>query len=298
MKVYSPSSTKTWTRCPMMRALNKEGWVPRYMAKKDWSALIGKGFAAGVGIYNNLRAEWERAGAQAPERDPIKRADLIAACSDAAVKIIEQELADTAAAGIGMSSDDDEASRSRLEPRIRKAVSSYIATDPIPDSWRIVDVEKDFGPEYGNARADLVVMDDLNALAMLDYKSKLTLKAEYRAKTVQEYANSPQMFHYSWAGQSVYQKQVARYFIGLAVLEPRWAFDLLPFPVHPESVGVWLQSAQTIWRDMEDEEAGRRVPWLSSDHSDQFGQCPYYKACFNHHYDPALMVQDYVKLPV
>ena len=282
----------------MMRALNKEGWVPRYMAKKDWAALLGQGFAAGVGIYNNLRAEWERAGAQAPQRDALTRANLINACSDAAVRIVQQKLEDITASGIGASSEDDEGYRNRLEARIRKAVSSYIATDPIPDTWTIVDAEKDFGPEYGNARADLVIKDELGALGVVDYKSKLTLKAEWRSKTIGEYANSHQMFHYAWAGQECYGLSISRYFIGLAVLEPRWAFDLIPVPVHPESLQVWRESARVIWRNMEAEEAGEQVPWLSPNHSDNFGQCPYYKACFVHHYDPALMQADYVKLAV
>lgn len=280
----------------MMRALNKEGWVPRYMAKKDWSALLGQGFAAGVGIYNNLRAEWERAGAQAPQRDVNSRADLISACTDAAVKIVDQKVLDMYSIGIGMSSDDDEAYRSRMESRIRKSLSSYIATDPIPDTWRIVEAEKDFGPEYGNSRADLVARDENGALVILDYKSKLTLKAEYRAKTIGEFANSSQQFHYAWAAGETYGEPVFKYFIGLAIMEPRWAFDLVPFPVSPESLAVWHQSALVIWADMEKEEAGERVPWLSPNHSDNFGQCAYYKACFVHHYDPALMAQDYVKL--
>jgi len=280
----------------MARALHKEGWSPKYMANKDWSALLGQGFAAGVGIYNNLRQEWERAGAQAPQRDATARATMIQACQDAAVRIVSQKVDDLNAAGIGMSSENDETYKERMEARIRKSLSSYIASDPIPDSWRIVGVEHDFGEAYGNARADLLVRDDLGAMAVVDYKSKLTLKAEYRAKTILEYANSSQQLHYGWAVQETFNEPVYRYFIGLAVLEPRWAFDLIPFPIHPESLSIWLASARVIWNAMEREERGETVPWLSTKHQDQFGQCVYYKACFTHHYDPALMVQDYVKL--
>jgi len=139
----------------MARALHKEGWSPKYMANKDWSALLGQGFAAGVGIYNNLRAEWERAGAQAPQRDATVRATMIQACQDAAVKIVSQKVDDLNAAGIGMSTENDETYKERMEARIRKSLSSYIASDPIPDTWRIVGVEHDFGPDFGNARADL-----------------------------------------------------------------------------------------------------------------------------------------------
>jgi hypothetical protein len=118
--------------------------------------------------------------------------------------------------------------------------------------------------------------------------------AQYRQKTIQEYANSHQMLHYGWAGKESYGEPIHTYYIGLAVLEPRWAFDLLPYPIHPEALEVWLGSARRVWGDMEAEERGERVPWLSANHSDNFGQCPYYKACFVHHYDPPLMAQDYL----
>ena len=279
----------------MMRALSREGWQPKYLQKKDWSALLGQGFAAGVGIYNNLRQEYERAGAQAPERDATKRAELIQACGDAAVKIVQQKTADMLTSGLN-AGDDDQGYQDKLEQRIRKSVSSYIASDPIPDSWRIVDAEKDFGEAYGNARADLVCRDANGALVIIDYKTKLTLAAQYRNKTIQEFANSHQMLHYSWAAEHTYGDSVATFYIGLAVLEPRYAFDLIPFPVAPESLQVWLASAQVVWGHMEREESGEVVPWMSANHSDNFGQCPYYKACFVHHYDPALMGADYVNV--
>lgn len=280
----------------MMLALRKEGWTPKYMAKKDWAALLGQGFAAGVGIYNNHRQEWERAGQQAPPRDAVSRASLIQTCTDSAILIVEQKIAEIAASGVTLDSADDAGYQDKLASRVRKSITSYIANDPIPDTWRLVDAEKDFGPEYGNSRADLVARDQNNALVVVDYKTKLTLAAQYRVKTVQEYANSHQMLHYAWAAGETYGDTVAKYVIGLAVLEPRWTFDLLPYPVHPESLVAWLGSAQRVWGEMARDASGETVPWMSANHSDNFGQCPYYKACFVHHYDPALMGQDYAKL--
>lgn len=280
----------------MMRALNKEGWVPKYVAKKDWAALLGQGFAAGVGIYNNFRAEWERGGAQAPKRDAASRGDLIQVCQDAAIEIVSQKVRDMQASGLVLNSGDDAAYQDKLNGRIKKSLSSYIASDPIPDTWRIVEAEKDFGEEFGNARADLICLDAQAAYTIVDYKSKLALKAEYRQKTIQEYSNSHQQFHYAWACQESYRCVVPSYHIGLGVMEPRWAFDLIPFPIHPESLGAWLASAKVVWADMAREEAGDRVPWLSANHSDNFGQCVYYRACFVHHYDPSLMAADYVKV--
>ena len=279
----------------MMLALRKEGWVPKYMAKKDWAALLGQGFAAGVGIYNNHRQEWERAGHQAPPRDAAARASLIQTCADSAILIVEQKIEEMAASGLTLDSADDAMYQDKLAGRIRKSISSYIASDPIADTWKIVDAEKDFGSEYGNSRADLICRDQNNALVVVDYKTKLTLAAQYRQKTIQEYANSHQMLHYAWAAGETYGEQLSTYSIGLAVLEPRWAFDLIPYPVSPETLAIWLGSARRVWAEMAKEASGETVPWMSANHSDNFGQCQYYKACFTHHYDPALMAQDYAK---
>lgn len=293
MKVYSPSSTATWMRCPMMRALGQEGWIGKYAAKKDYAATLGQGFAAGVAIYNNIRFEHEQGGAKLPPRDATARASIIEACVESAKRLMDERLKEMQ--DIGLIMDDSDGYVDKLAGRCTKAVSTYIATDPIPDSWRVVAAEKDFGVAYGGARADLVVRDE-TGLAVVDYKSKLTLKAEYRHKTISEYGNSHQMLHYAWAGGETYGEPIHKYYIGLAVLEPRWAFDLVPYPVHPESLATWLKASQRAWMDMEAEEVGDKVPWMAADHSDRFGMCQYYKACFVHHYDPNLMKQDYLQV--
>jgi len=291
MRVYSPSSTATWMRCPMLRALGQEGWIPKYAAKKDYAATLGQGFAAGVAIYNNIRMEHERGGAKLPPRDDTSRESLAATCGESAVRVMDERLKEMEQIGLVM--DDTEGYIDKLATRCRKAVRQYVMTDPVPDTWRIVDAEKDFGPSFGNSRADLIVEDSLG-LAVVDYKTKLTLKAEYRQKTINEYANSHQMLHYGWAGRETYGRPINNYYIGLAVFEPRWAFDLVPYPIHPETLETWLKATQRAWMDMEAEEVGDKVPWMSANHSDNFGQCPMYKACFVHHYDPTLMKQDYL----
>lgn len=290
-KVFSPSSTATWMRCPMLRVLSNEGWMPKYVGKAQWAALLGQGFAAGVGIYNTIRQEHERGGTPLPPRDATSRADLVKGCQESAVKMVDDRRKEMEDVGIIL--DDTDGYRERLDNRVRKAVKDYIISDPIPDDWQIVDAEKDFGPKYGNARPDVVVRDT-TGLAIVDYKSKLVLRSEYRIKTITEYANSHQQYHYAWAAREVYGEDVAKYYIGLAVLEPRWAFDLIPYPVSSESLALWHSTASSAWRTMDAQDSGNELPWMSAVHADNFGQCPMYKACFVHRFDPGLMVADYV----
>lgn len=275
----------------MMRALGKE-WVGKYAGKKDYAAVLGNGFAAGVGIYNNIRMEHERGAAKMPQRDAQARASIVQACTQSALAVMAERLKEME--NLGLVLDDADGYLDKLPARCTKAVTNYVVSDPMPDTWQVVGVEHAFGPEYGNSRPDVVVKDD-TGLAIVDYKSKLQLRAEYRQKTLNEYANSHQMLHYGWAGQEIFGEPVHKYYIGLAVIEPRWAFDFVPYPIHPETLETWLTASKRVWELMEAEEGENgAVPWMSANHSDNFGQCPYYKACFVHHYDPDLMKQDYL----
>lgn len=276
----------------MMRALRAEGWTPKFGGRKDWAAVLGKSFGAGVGVYNGLRREIEQGGGTMPARTLQARLSLLGAAVGSADRVLNQEVAQLERIGMVVDPEGEEYLKV-LSKRVKKAVTEYVTNDPIPDTWRIIEVEESLGPDAGNARPDFMVRDDMG-LAVVDLKSKLTLKAEYRQKTINEYANGHQFLHYAHFGQIKYGEPIERYYIGLAVLEPRWAFELVPFPVHAETLRVWFQGSSRAWAAMEEEDKGDALPWMSDRHSDQFGQCPYYKACFVHHYDAGLMKQDYL----
>jgi hypothetical protein len=187
---------------------------------------------------------------------------------------------------------DDDAYITAMRDRIGKGLSKFIQNEPIPAAWRVVDVERAF-PDHGNARPDLIVRDDLG-LAVVDWKTKVELKTFYKSKTLQEYTNSFQQYHYAWAGGEVYGELVHRYYIGLVMIEP-FAVELVPYEINPETLELWKQSSGQVWADMAGEDRGERLPWLSDKHADNFGQCDYYDACFNYRFDEELMRQKYVK---
>jgi hypothetical protein len=277
----------------MLRALSKEGWRSKYAKKVDFAAIMGQSFAAGVGVYNNLRLEHEKSGTSMPPRTTVARGALVDACWDVAERVMATRKQNIVDLGLIVDSSDEQGYVSKMEERVRKALTSYIVTDPIPDTSKILAVELEMGEEYGNCRPDLIVEDSLG-LCVVDYKTKLLLKAEYRQKTIQEYANKHQMLHYGWATRSYFTRSVPTYAIGLAIFEPRFDFGLIPFPLNDETLKIWEQGTKVAWGAMEREEAGEVPPWLSDTHQDNFGQCVFYKACFTHHYDPALMAQDYI----
>lgn len=294
VKVYSPSQTATWMRCPMLRALGKAGWIPKVGAKRDIAATIGQAFAAGVGVYNNMRKDTQAFKRPMPERGGDERVQWAAACVDVALQVAHRRLEEMERIGLQLSMTDADAHYlQQVDPRIRKSVSNYVLNDPLPDEWEIVSVEESLGEEAGNSRPDLIVRDG-DGLAVVDYKTKVELKAQYYYKTVGQYANSHQMLHYGHFASRKFGEDFAKYYIGLAIFEPKWRFDLLPYPYNPETMATWAGTVTGAWAQMEKEDNGEAAPWMAATHEDNFGQCPYYKACFTHHYDPALMLQDYL----
>jgi hypothetical protein len=91
-------------------------------------------------------------------------------------------------------------------------------------------------------------------------------------------------------------ENVRHYYIGFMVLEPEYSFEVIPFEIHPETMQMWQNGARQTWADMEALDKGERLPTVAATHSDAFGECPYKRACFEHHLDSVLMAQDYVRV--
>ena len=112
------------------------------------------------------------------------------------------------------------------------------------------------------------------------------------------------MLHYAWAWGQLLDliararvagaQTVNRYYIILVVLEPKFYTEILPYQIHPETMHAWVQSQRVAWKDMAGEDALVREPYMVANHWDNYGECEYRKGCFEHHWDPQLMTQDYV----
>jgi hypothetical protein len=271
----------------MMRAIRRQGWIAKTAKKKDLAAIVGQSFAAGVGTYNNLRKEHEAGGGVVTTLDKQRAAE---ACSGIALGVMHQHLREVERLGLVIAATED-GYLNDMPTMIRKAVQSYCLNDPLPASWRIVDVEREF-PEHGPCRPDLMVRDDFG-LAVVDYKSKVYLAPQYRSKTEMEYLNHDQMHHYAWSGEEVYGEPVQRYHIALSVFTPRFDAKLISQEINPETLKLWLTGRRKVWARMAEDDADG-MPALAADHSDKFGQCEYYAACFRHRLDPELMKHDYI----
>lgn len=178
--------------------------------------------------------------------------------------------------------DWEQAYASSIEPRVAHAIKKYVEKDPV-SAFSILDVELEL-TDWGRARIDLGVSDE-SGISVLDYKYKLRLDARYYDKEVNSYKNSWQQYHYSWAYGEYKGTPIQKYIICLVVTEPKFSVQLHEFPIHPETMLMWKQSAELYWRDMMWEDEGMIKPRMAITHEDKWGPCEYQRACFEHRFD-------------
>lgn len=292
-KVYSPSQTAGWMRCPMKRALEKEGWRGKFVATGHLAAIVGNAVAAGLGVYNNYRQTLERQGREVSTLTDSEKSHVASSCLGVAHTVAKMKMDETEKLGftVAMSANGYIMT---MDQRTDETISRYIKSDPIPSGWRIVEAECDLGPERGNARPDLVVRNEFG-LCVVDYKTVSEKKPQYWQKNLDAYRYSHQMFHYVWGVGDKFQEEVTRYYICALVTKPYYA-ELAPFQTTPESVQLWYQASQAAWATMQREDEGLQAPFMAATHEDKFGPCPFQKACFDHLYDEQAMRADYIKV--
>jgi hypothetical protein len=262
--VFSPSSTTTWKRCPILYQLQREGIVARALGNRELTGALGSAYAQGLHVYYRGR----QAGVSVGEA-PV----------DAALGYLKAQREAWQSEGRRMP-ESMEAQSAALEPRAERAVRYTLAHDPVPPTWQIVAVEESLGPEYGNARPDLVVRDDMGHVMPADHKLKLTLgrtasERSYKWERARgDWRDSDQMYHYVWSLAQRYPV-APKYVIYFLELEPRPAPRVEEFGVVSERVAAWVTAQRGAWGAMS---AG--VSWYAAVHTDQFGPCEMYDWCY------------------
>src|SRR3990172_898615 len=263
MKVYSPSATARFSRCPLLWALDRNGWHPRVLSKRDLYAIGGRAIASGVGAYNLMT----QAGDTSAIEIRFKRAaDVMSTIFHQGIEELEasqRQLPNTA-----IVSEADE-----ILENAKRMLGAYTAKNPT-QHYHIVGVELELGPEAGNARPDLVVEDKAGDLLVIDYKSRWTTRTGAQPGYWEnidrlERSVSHQLLHYA-------------YFVGQKYGRP------------VKHVGIC--ELHGTWEVMERIEKEGVAPWMATQHADRYRLCEMYNACFRHHLDPTLMSHEYVQL--
>ncbi len=282
MKVYSPSSTKSYAFCPMKRHLEHKGLTSKYAAKKEVSKWMGVAMAAGLEHFNKIRI--------GPDGDYLHPFEI-------AFQTWNDEITRFRAAGGVVT---DETFESRIPPLMQRALEHYVKTSPISVMWQIHSIEHVF-EHAGNARADLIVIDD-EGYAPVDYKMKETLYVKpgetrdaARARTLLEYDHDWQQHHYVWAIRRFMGQPCNHYYICLGELAPKPVFTLQRFDVSERAIQLWIDAAHGWWADMYDTDIDMiNAPRMSPVHDNKFGKCEFYDACVTYELDQERYKHKYI----
>lgn len=277
----------------MLNALYKEGWRPKHIGIPTLAGIIGKAIALGLGVYNNYRKQLEDKGRQIDSLADFERADVTKYAMDVALRHANDELKDIEK-GDYIWHNNAESYFQTVQDRIGGTIFKYIQADPIKPTSRIIAAEYNFGPEYGNAQADLILSED-GEKRILDYKTASQYRAQYHASDMEKYRDLFQVFHYAWSWQDMHHETISQYYICHLVTQG-YRCELLPFYINPEALTLWHQTAREYWSIMGDIESGVRNPWMVAEHSDKWGKCEMYEACFKYRFDEQAMKARYTKV--
>lgn len=281
LRVFSPSSTETFAKCPRKWALNREGWKPRIIQYPELCAVLGDGFAASMERLNTL---FINGVALIPVAEVIEAGNVV----------MRERLDRDLEAGRRIHEKDLNFS-DLLPLKLDQAVRLYLQANPLKD-WKILQTEKTY-EDHGYARIDLLAEDSLGP-AVFDYKVKVKLDKKWEDAEFEKFGRSQQRFHYQWAAG------VKRFFIILVVLGPKPYVKLSP-PFGDSKYfdsGLWLADSQGVWQHMgflKDaiEQYGDKLHIDGAPtHADQYGPCEFEEACLTHALDPAAMSIEYVKV--
>lgn len=239
--IYSPSRTEDWLHCPMFSHYRRMGLEPRVAGPAEWEIAL----PLGRSIHKGLEAYY--AGARSPE------AALAAGFGEAERQYVDQETY----------------TREGFHKLVARGIG-FALDPPVLDSDEVVVAVED---EVGECRADLVTRKPGVGLRIVDFKTKQSLKSEWRRKELDRYATSWQMRHTAWAIGEKYGEPVVDYRIQLIVLSPKGEALTETYPLGAERLAAWLASAERVWAAMDG------APWMNTKSCFNFGSCRYFRLC-------------------
>lgn len=295
-KVYSPSQTVLFQRCPIEWLLSRvKGYRTRAVYKNTIAAECGSAFGLAM-------AHWEQT------KRTLTEAQVTEYCLDAYNDNIR---------AIGESGRDIMATDEVVKygGYLKKAVGKYMSSEHvIPETWTVTDIEGSVSTHH-HAYIDLGGLTDTGRGWFRDYKCKMYCKTEMVQSELQRYENSWQMNHYAHFYPQMVGHTVHFYDIALIVMSPTMRVHRREYEIDPDKVANWYEGAKVIWSRMEAAEQaiqhytgglsvpiGDTVRHLYSvlppapEHKHGWGWCEYYDACFDHMLEPAAMSDKYIQI--
>lgn len=242
MKVYSPTSTERFLRCPRLYDRSKRWLNP---AKDNWlDKLMGQAVHFGV--------QWAHVTGSGG--------------LEAAAKFLEEKWEDQ---GLGVTL---EACTFIVQKAVKKALGLNLA-----QGMTILHCEEPLGEE--KCIPDLVLQGE-QGIRIVDWKFTVSSGDWLIRKRLEEAETSWQLKHYAWRVQSLHPDiPVVEAGVALVVASPTAKAYWSPFEVTPALMLDWGKAARVWWRMEHAEVNGAYEPQFGASCT-QFGGCPLYDGCY------------------
>lgn len=245
MKVYSPTSTEAFARCPVYARLHRT-WEPRGM---EWTPNMLLGRAIGDGMSHHYR---EMRNGRESTVSPL----------DLAMQVLREGYV-----------PQETYTLDGLGKYVRAGLKEAIETSPVRGPILFVDE-----PLESGSRPDVVYRHPSGGLSIADTKVKLKVSDWQRRNKyvlLEEYETWWQGFHYAWEVGEQLGEPVKWIGPHLITLTPKPEGQYHPVEVTPQRVAFWLRQAKVLWAQMD---LGVEYPnWFSC--RGKFGRCEFMDAC-------------------
>ena len=252
-RIWSPSQTADFSRCPKYWDLGRrwERWK-----QGEWTPdrAVGAAIHAGLADYFSHLDDHDRSLSPSAV-DVVISSALKAEWPENAPEIWDQGAMFTIA---------------------KRAVVKTVDEIALPVGAQIVGVEHSFG----EAIVDLIYLHE-GELTVLDWKSSYELKREWVAKRLEEATYTWAFYHYAWRAREKWQRPVRSIVKVVIACTPTTFAKKREVPLEPGFLERWHEQALSMWAEMEDMRAGRRVVYQRYEGCGLYGGCVFRTGCFD-----------------
>ena len=267
IKSFSPTQTDAFSFCPRYWGFYRQKLKPKAIGYPEIAAITGSAVAAGLEV--RYRTGFQTGAV-------IPRALTVAA---------EQRL-QALANGQRYVSAADQDKWEAIDSNVILLLETHNKRDPFKD-YTVVEVEQT-GDDHD--RPDLIVRDDMGPL-VVDFKCKLTLKAEWIPKEQAKWRRAWQLHHYA------IRRGIARFAVCLIAPHTRQGCHYEIVQVDERYAKLWQQDAAQLWAEM-DFAVGLPLDQLrgNTSHANEYGECAYWSEACSHGMDPVMLANNLVKV--
>lgn len=281
----SPSKQKKADRCQLFMQLTYlEQWEPKEAHHSLVPRLRGTAFSKACElIHKEMQASGHNNLDTLEFQDEVVRQSL---------ELFGRQYEYCQDKGIVFPHDSDALVREEL----RRVIPLYCKHTPVR-SWAKVHGVEHKWEDYG-CRVDVFGTDMEGDLVIPDVKYKSSLESRYLTSTLTDYKEDAQFIQYNKVYRLVnnlpddalvYSQVILVVGHPFRIHNPKWLY-------RPETLQLWYTRAQQLTKDIQQIEAGERIPAPSLTHKDMFGVCPMKEACLDFHLSEGPMLTKYVKL--